>query len=142
MCAATPSANSGEGDTYLTPPATARKWARPKRSGAHGLRRGAWYQVVNDNLESLVILSVRGTNVPVPRSMVELRDNRPDQWSVVRWEESQRGARRASDANLGLTYVVCPNCSHRASVIDQPEPAVLSCENCRGTFPVDWEHPC
>ncbi|GBD31248.1 hypothetical protein HRbin33_00196 [bacterium HR33] len=140
MCAAIRSADSGS-DRSSAPPPKPSKWARPKRSGAHGLRRGAWYQVVNDNSPSLVILYVRKTNVPVPRSMLEFSDSPPTKWSVVKWEEAQRGARRASEANLGLTYAVCPACAER-SPIDPPDAAQLTCDSCHGTFPVDWEHPC
>ena len=28
-----------------------RKWARVKRAGAHGMRRGAWYAVLNENVK-------------------------------------------------------------------------------------------
>lgn len=100
MCAAIPSADRGD-DRSPAPPPRPTKWVRPKRSGAHGLRRGAWYQVVNDNSPSLVILHVRKTNVPVPRSMLEFSDSLPAKWSVVKWEESQRGSRRASESQSG-----------------------------------------
>lgn len=140
MCAAIPSADSGS-DRSAAPLLKPGKWARPKRSGAHGLRRGGWYRVVNDSSPSLVILDVRKTNVPVPRSLLEFSDSPPTKWSVVKWEESQRGARRASEANLGLTYGICPACGQRAP-IDPPDATALTCDNCQGTFPVDWEHPC
>ncbi len=118
-----------------------RKWARARGAGAHGLRRGAWYLVVNDTQPSVVILDVRRQNVPVPRSMLEIRPESPSAWSVVQWEESQRGAKRASQEQLGLQYGVCPACGERAG-LDSPSVAQLTCEHCGGTFAVDWERPC
>jgi len=97
--------------------------------------------VVNDSQPAVVFLNVRKTNVPIPRSMLDLRDQKPDQWSVVKWQESQRGARRASEQDLGLVYAVCPSCSERGK-IDPLDAAELTCMNCHGTFRLDWERPC
>jgi hypothetical protein len=123
------------------PDASARKWARARGAGAHGLRRGAWYLVVNDTQQSVVILNVRKQNVPVPRSMLDVRTGSPDMWSVVVWQESQRGAKRASEENLGLQYGVCPACGERTP-LEPPDAAELTCTQCGGTFAVDWERPC
>jgi hypothetical protein len=123
------------------PDASARKWARARGAGAHGLRRGAWYLVVNDTQQSVVILNVRKQNVPVPRSMLDVRTGSPDMWSVVVWQESQRGAKRASEENLGLQYGVCPACGERAA-LQPPNVAESTCAQCGGTFAVDWERPC
>jgi hypothetical protein len=117
------------------------KWARVLASGTHGLRRGAWYLVVNDSLPNVVIVDVRKTNVPVPRSMLEIRDEKPALFSVVRWQEGQRGARRASQESLGLTYAVCPACGER-SAIESKGASQLRCGHCGGSFGVDWDHPC
>lgn len=118
-----------------------RKWARAKGSGTHGLRRGAWYLVVNDAQPAVVILNVRKNNVPVPRSMLDISQERPSQWSVVKWQETQRGARRASEQNMGFVYVVCPSCGERER-IEPSDAKDMTCPHCGGTFPIDWEHPC
>jgi hypothetical protein len=122
-------------------PSAARKWARAKGAGAHGLRRGAWYLVVNDSQPAVVLLYVRKTNVPVPRSMLDIAEAKPNKWSVVKWQETQRGARRASDHELGLLYAVCPSCGERGA-IEPHDAAQLTCASCGGTFALDWEHPC
>lgn len=122
------------------PPRPDPRWARAKRSGAHGLRRGAWYSVVNES-SKLVVIEVRKENVPVPRDMVELSDARPTMWSVVNWDEAQLGARRASETDFGLSYAVCPSCGDRQT-IEPPRAESLKCDACGGTFEVDWEHPC
>lgn len=96
--------------------------------------------VVNES-SKIVVLDVRRTNVPVLRSMVQITDAKPDKWSVVEWHESQLGARRASEANFGLTYAVCPACGERSPIVP-PDAREMSCEHCKGEFPMDWENPC
>lgn len=120
---------------------TAKQWARVKSTGTHGLRRGAWYVVVAAPKAGPLVLSVRQRNVPVLREHVDFSDVRPAAWSVVRWEMSQRGAQRASQQAIGLTYGVCPACSER-SALTQPDLPRLKCESCGAEYPVDWAHPC
>lgn len=117
-----------------------KRWARTHRSGAHGLRRGAWYTVVNDALPKIVVLQVRKENIPVPRSQLDLSDEQPAKWSVVQWEEGQRGARRASEANFGMTYLVCPSCGNRVRL--EPDVERLTCSECSGEYELDWDNPC
>ncbi len=116
-----------------------QKWARPK-PGAHGLRRGAWYRVVNEMGSQMVVLDVSRNNVPVPRDMLVLTEQTPDKWTVVSWQETQRGAMRASESETGLQYAVCPSCRSR-SALDGAQTPTMTCQKCGNTFPVDWEHP-
>jgi hypothetical protein len=118
-----------------------KRWARAKQSGAHGLRRGAWYLLVNDPGGSLVILNVRKHNVPVPREMIEVSDSAPQRWSVVKWDEHQSGAQRASEQAIGMMYAVCPKCGARMQ-LDPPDVADLTCDTCEGEFPVNWDEYC
>ena len=115
-------------------------WARVRQTGAHGLRRGAWYPVVNDLGPSIVILDVSKRNVPVPRESVDLAEQRPDQWSVVRWDSSKPIPRRISQEHLPLTYAVCPFCRARAYVVDGQED--LECPECKKKSRVDCENAC
>jgi hypothetical protein len=115
----------------------ARKWARLRQAGAQGLRRGAWYPVVSESGDSIVVLDVNKRMVPVPRSMLVMSPSRPARWTVVRWDETQRGAQRASESALGLTYVVCPECRLRAA-LDPPDAAKLTCVQCAREYEVDW----
>jgi hypothetical protein len=119
----------------------AKKWARVKRSGAHGLRRGAWYPVVNDKKPELVFVDVNRRNVPVPRDLVELAGDAPERWSVVMWKEEENGAVRASDSEYGKMYGVCPRCRARQK-FSPPGVAEMACPECGGEFAVDWENPC
>jgi ribosomal protein S27E len=118
-----------------------RKWARAKGAGAHGLRRGAWYLVVNDAQPAVVIVYVRKRNVPIPRSMLDIIPDPPSKWSVVKWQETQRGARRASEQNMGLIYIVCPSCGERTR-IEPTDAKEMTCPHCGKTSPIDWDHPC
>ena len=119
----------------------AKKWARVKLSGAHNLRRGAWYPVVNDNNARLVVLDVAKRNVPVPRESVELADGRPTKWSVVKFNTNKPIPARISQENLPMTYAVCPFCRARSvEVFDGT--AMLKCDECGKEAEVDWDHPC
>lgn len=115
------------------------KWARPK-PGAHGLRRGAWYPVVNEmGSTAMIVLDVQKNNVAVPRDMLVLSEVRPSMWTVVEWQDTQRGAQRAIEENHGLTYVVCPACQSRADMAPADTPH-LRCAHCNGAYTVDWEN--
>ncbi len=116
------------------------KWARVCRSEAHGLRRGAWYPVVGESNSELVVLDVNKSNRPANRSSLEIRDEQPTTWSVVRREPTQAAARRASEASLGPVYAVCPKC--RARVLLAAREETFPCPECGSEYPVDWEHPC
>ena len=119
---------------------TAKKWARVKQDGAHGLRRGAWYPVVNDKKHDLVIVDVNKKNVPVSRILVDLTDDAPSRWSVVAWDAADRGSQRASESRFGLVYGVCPDCRARVSLEEGTDGA--TCPECGGEFAVDWDHLC
>jgi hypothetical protein len=119
---------------------TAKKWARVKQNGAHGLRRGAWYPVVNDKKQDLVIVDVNKKNVPVSRGLVELREDPPARWSVVAWDAADRGSRRASESRYGLIYGVCPDCRSRLTLEEGMDSA--TCKECGGEFEVDWDQLC
>jgi len=117
-----------------------RKWARIRLVGAHNLRRGAWYPVVNDSNSSFVILDVSKHNVPVSRESVELSEVKPVLWSIVKFDPSKPIPPRISQQQLPLTYAVCPICRARARVEDdQPE---ITCVDCNTRSKVDWSSPC
>src|SRR5205807_647591 len=79
------------------------QWARLLTPGRQGLRAGAWYSVVSRTPKE-VQLTVRGRTVTIARSLVELRDTPPSDWTVVH------------PANARESYMVCPGCRHRAQL--------------------------
>ena len=119
---------------------TPKKWARVRRAGAHGLRRGAWYAVVNDSKPNVVFLDVSKRNVAMDRTLLEFAAEPPTRWSVVERTPADPAARRASDANLNPTYGVCPACRNRANLT--PGQESLKCPACGEAFEVDWDNPC
>src|SRR5207248_11753928 len=60
-------------------------WARSNgtRAEKEGLRRGAWYRIVEDHGKDWVVLDVHQVEVRVPRDNVQVRKERPRSWSGV-----------------------------------------------------------
>ena len=92
--------------------------------GRLGLRAGAWYPVVSRTPKE-VQLTVRGRTVTIARSLVELRDTPPSEWTVVH------------PSNGRESYMVCPACRHRAQL---PERQVDTsrCPRCNVAFTIGW----
>lgn len=84
-----------------------------------GLRRGAWYRVVEDDGKPWVVLDVHRVEVRVPREDLELRQQRPTAWSVV-----------------NEPHLVCPGCHERRHVTGQVRE--VTCPECGHAYPVDW----
>lgn len=97
------------------------QWVRSRgdRAEKDGLRRGAWYRVVEDEGKSWVVVDVHHVEVRVPRDDIEIRKARPGNWSVVRHP-----------------YLVCPGCHTRRHVAG--EPTEYRCPDCGNTYPIDW----
>jgi len=118
-----------------------RKWARVLQSGAHGLRRGAWYQVVNDSSPSMVILDVSKKNVPVDRNSLEIADGKPVDFSVVKWHPGKPLPHRMSEKNLPRIYAVCPSCRSRTDQLAAGT-QTIKCVECGHEAAGDWEKAC
>ena len=116
------------------------KWARVYRSETYGLRRGAWYPVVRESDSTVIILDVNKENRLVNREGLEIRETKPEVWSIVRRSPDQEAAQRASDASLGPVYGVCPECQNRILMTTRPES--YTCPKCGIEHDVDWDHPC
>jgi len=97
-------------------------WARSRgdRGEKEGLRRGAWYRVVEDTGKPWVVLDVHRVEVRVPRADLELRREPPKAWSVVH-----------------EPHLVCPGCHQRRHVSGKP--AEVKCVECGRNYAVDWE---
>lgn len=115
-------------------------WARVRPPGAHLLRRGAWYPVVNSNGRGLVILNVGHRNIPVLRAALEIRRSRSDHFSVVMRRPGDPNPARGTPGDLGLTYAVCPCSSARVRLAGQP--LQLVCPRCGNEHLVEWGESC
>jgi len=97
-------------------------WARSRgdRAEGQGLRRGAWYRVVEDPKKDYVVLDVHHVEIRIPRSDIEIRSESPKIWSVVR-----------------EPHLVCPGCHARAVIPEGKKD--LRCPECGRTYPIDWK---
>ena len=118
-----------------------RKWARVLQSGAHGLRRGAWYPVVNDSSTRIVILDVSKKNVPVDRGSLEISERKSEEWSIVKWEPGRPLPHRMSEKRLPRIYAVCPICRARSGELPAGI-AELKCDECGFEKRIDWGNAC
>src|SRR2546430_14569352 len=88
-------------------------WARVGPSGAHTLRRGAWYPVVRISSSNIVVLDVNRHNVPGDRRFLEIRYHPPERWTIVRCEP--RVIERLGRI-FPLAGAVCPAWRHRPGI--------------------------
>jgi len=97
-------------------------WARSRgdRAEKEGLRRGAWYRVVEDAGKPWVVMLVHQVEVRVTKDNLELRKDRPKTWSVVH-----------------EPHLVCPACHKRQHASGQPKE--VQCYECGNTYAVDWQ---
>jgi hypothetical protein len=97
-------------------------WARSRGSKAEakGLRRGAWYRVVEDPKQDWVVLDIHHVEIRLPRADLEIRTEAPKHWSVVR-----------------EPHLVCPACARRHVVAESQKDA--KCPECGKTYPIDWK---
>ena len=110
----------------------ALQWARLKGVTHCGLRRGAWYRVLQLSPRD-ALLEVPPKPLSLPRNALQFLSLPPSAWAVVAQPPDARG--RA--ASWGGMYVVCPRCRSRASLMGGPYR--LRCPSCDGLFRVAWE---
>ena len=111
-----------------------RAWATGTTGQADVLRRGAWYPVVDETAEE-VVLEVDHQPMRVRREEVRIRSDRPTMWSVV----VRTGVMRPTLAGQKVvtSYAVCPDCTGRQEFEGEPES--MMCTRCRRAAKVDWQ---
>ncbi len=114
----------------------ARVYAAIKRTRSKALRRGAWYQVVQDERTDRVAIKMGSRAVPVPRRFLDIRRRRPAHFSVVTRVGYKEDPARRSHHSLGRRYVVCPVCSHRVPLWGKPDD--MRCPVCGHQGEVGW----
>ncbi|HYK83188.1 MAG TPA: hypothetical protein VEU55_08610 [Gemmatimonadales bacterium] len=97
-------------------------WARSRgdRAEKEGLRRGAWYRIVEDSDKGWVVVDVHRVEVRVPKESLEIRRDPPKTWSVVH-----------------EPHLVCPGCHRRQHVVGQPKD--VTCLECGNRYAIDWK---
>lgn len=110
------------------------RWARLREDLNCGLRRGAWYRVLNADRDT-VILSVHRQNTLVSRDVLQFITDRPAKWMMV-----VHGRNSVSfPGRWGKRYAVCPSCCHRQMTRNNPR--MMRCDKCNGLFEVGWDNP-
>ncbi len=112
-------------------------WATAKPAGAHIMRLGAWYKIVDERNPTLVVLDIARRNVPVPRNFVEISREAPQRFTVVYRSLEDHNPARGTAEDVGPTYAVCQSSGTRVPLTGQPEH--LECPSCGQLHPVDWE---
>ena len=108
------------------------QWGRPRGTDNLGLRRGAWYRVVNLTRQEAVV-EVNRHHVAVPRVSLTIVSAPPRSWTVVTRPRDVKHL----PADWGQYYAVCPSCRTRAPLKTAPD--AMRCPQCAGTFRVGWE---
>jgi hypothetical protein len=103
-------------------------WARCLDSVADILRRGAWYPIVEETAEH-VVLDVHEKRVRLSRADLQ----------VVRTGVMRPTLGGTKDA-VTQTYAVCPSCNERQEFSGKP--TLLRCTRCKGEASVDWSVTC
>jgi hypothetical protein len=110
-----------------------QQWARVKGAATGGgLRRGAWYRVVQLSSREAVV-AVETQEVRLPRGALEFASVRPHIWTLVPTPATARGMA----VRAGELYAVCPGCRSRAPLAGSPQS--LRCPRCKDTYKVGWE---
>lgn len=118
----------------------ARKgWARCLDSVADILRRGAWYPILEETDEH-VVLEVNQRPVRMSRVDLQVRQSPPDSWSIVVRTGVMRPTLGGSREPVTQTYAVCPSCNERQEFSGKP--TELQCAGCGRTAVVDWSVTC
>lgn len=115
-------------------------WVRVGEEGAEGLRRGAWYELLEERPNGSLVVNVHGARVTVDRSRVTVASQKPREWSVVVRVGVLRPTWSNARHSITTTYAVCPACQYRQEVRERP--STLTCDRCAQSFPVDWSETC
>lgn len=116
----------------------APRWARCLDNVADVLRRGAWYPILEESSDNVVI-ELRHKRVRLSRDDVSVRDTAPDRWSIV----VRTGVLRPTlggGHDVVTTYAVCPHCHERQDFAGKPER--IKCTRCGRNEKVDWSETC
>jgi hypothetical protein len=115
-----------------------RVWYALKREEDEGLlRQGAWYPIVSSGV-TRAVLEVSGQRVTVPQEALEVRDKRPDKFTVVYRTHEDPNPARGTREDVGRRYGVCPRCATRVPFRNNVIPAVASCKQCGHQGVVAW----
>ena len=105
--------------------------------GETPLRNGAWYPVLSSGV-TRAVLDVSGQRVTVAQDMLEVRDKRPDRFTVVYRTHDDPNPARGTRADVGRRYGVCPRCATRVPFRGGVIPSHATCNKCKHEGIVAW----
>jgi len=112
-------------------------WELKREEDEGLLRQGAWYPIVSSGV-TRAVLEVSGQRVTVPQEALEVRNKRPDKFTVVYRTREDPNPARGTRADAGRRYGVCPRCATRLPFRNNVIPAVASCQQCGHQGIVAW----
>ncbi len=114
----------------------ARLWATVRPPHSRELRSGAWYPIVEGKAIDRVTVEGPLGPVAVPRTILEVRRERPRRFTVVYRAISDANPVRGTTADLGRSYAVCPYSKTRIRLVGRPD--TLKCPTCGHIGTVAW----
>jgi hypothetical protein len=117
----------------------ARIWVAAKRdSQTVQVRQGAWYPVLSTGA-TRIVLALPGSDesLAVPKDAFEIRNQRPERFTVVYRTTHETNPARGTTADMGQTYAVCPKCASRVRLGLVPPPHT-HCGKCGHEGDVAW----
>lgn len=118
------------------PHSWARIWvAAPPIDADPMPRQGAWYPVLTLGA-TRVVLDVNGERVAVPTDLLEIRNQRPERFTVVYRPLNGANPARGTRGDLGRVYGVCPISGTRVRLIGHPRET--KCPSCGFRGEIAW----
>lgn len=114
----------------------ARLWAIARPATQPRLRQGVWYPVVGEASGDRVVLEVGHRRVAVARRFMEVREQRPERFTVVYRGREEPNPAQGTRRDLGTTYGVCPSCGARVKLTGRPDNA--TCTTCGHLGEIAW----
>ncbi len=113
----------------------ARVWATARPVTSPMLRQGAWYPVVSSGA-TRAVLEVHGRAVALPHRLLEIREHRPERFTVVYRPRGEPNPAQGSAGDVGRVYTVCPSSASRVRLRGRPEE--IRCPTCGHRGSVAW----
>jgi hypothetical protein len=120
----------------VNPIGWARVWAAARPFARPMPRAGAWYPVVGEASGERAVLEVGGRRVAVQKTLLEIRTDRPQAFTVVVLSRESEARLHSTGREVGRVYAVCPACAARVRVVERQ--AMATCRKCGHYAKVAW----
>src|SRR5262245_50661685 len=114
----------------------ARLWVIARPDTQPRLRQGVWYPVVGEASGDRAVLGVGHRKVAIARRFIEIREQRPERFTVVYRGQGDHNPAEGTKGDLGTIYAVCPACGARVRLQGRPDAA--ACGKCAHQGEIAW----